>query len=237
MRIGLLECDHVADRFRAIAGDYREMFPALFARYAPAISFVNYDVCNGDFPASIEACDGYLCTGSRFSVYQQEDWILSLKGFVRRLAEAQHPYVGICFGHQMLGEALGSRVARAETGWGVGVRAMEIVRREPWMEPAAASCRLEYMHQDQVHDLPPDGVLLARAAHCPIAMFRVGPALLGIQAHPEFTAPYAEALLRDRRQRIGDAPTDDALASLASPTDEGLLVAWIERFLLQATTK
>ena len=231
MKLGLLECDHVADRFRAIAGDYREMFPALFARHAPAVSFRNYDVCNGEFPASIDECDGYLCTGSRFSVYQELDWIVALKGFVRRLAEGDRPFIGICFGHQMLGEALGCRVAPAETGWGVGIHAMEMVKREAWMQPEIPSCRLQYMHQDQVPHLPEGGVLLGRTDHCPIAMFRVGDSMLGLQAHPEFTAPYSEALLRDRRERIGNERVETALESLHTPTDEGVVVSWIEAFL------
>ncbi|MFN0087375.1 MAG: glutamine amidotransferase-related protein [Blastocatellia bacterium] len=233
MKIGLLECDHVADRFRPLAGDYREMFPALFARHAPAVTFQNFDVCNGQFPASIEACDGYLCTGSRFSVYQELDWIVALKEFVRRLAEGDRPYVGICFGHQMLAEALGSRVAPAESGWGVGVHAMEIARREAWMLPDLSSCRLQYSHQDQVPHPPEGGVLLGRTAHCPVAMFRVGKSMLGIQAHPEFTAPYGEALLRERREKIGTERADTALDSLRTPTDEGIVASWIERFLRQ----
>ncbi|MDX2031496.1 MAG: amidotransferase [Blastocatellia bacterium] len=231
MKLGLLECDHVADRFRAIAGDYRDMFPALFARHAPAVSFRNYDACNGELPASIDACDGYLCTGSRFSVYQELDWILELKGFVRRLAENDRPFIGICFGHQMLAEALGSRVAPAVTGWGVGVHPMEVVTREPWMQPATASIRLQYMHQDQVAYLPERGVPLGRTDHCPIAMFRVGASMLGIQAHPEFPAPYAEALLRDRRERIGNDRVEAALDGLGAPTDEAVVVSWIAHFL------
>ena len=31
-KVGLLECDHVREELLPIAGDYREMFPALFSQ-------------------------------------------------------------------------------------------------------------------------------------------------------------------------------------------------------------
>ncbi|HKX33146.1 MAG TPA: amidotransferase, partial [Blastocatellia bacterium] len=158
MKVGLLECDHVAEGYRRFAGDYREMFTGLLDRYAPDLSLVPFDVCNGELPAAPEACDAYLCTGSRYSVYDRIDWIQALRVFVQRLAEADRPFVGICFGHQLLADALGGEVGRAEEGWGVGVHEIEIERAEDWMQPAQSKCRLQFIHQDQVRRLPENGV-------------------------------------------------------------------------------
>src|SRR5215813_7196623 len=221
MNIGLLECDHVLERFRHIAGDYREMFAALFDRHAPQISLHAFDVCNGEFPPSLDACDAYLTTGSRFSAYDDVDWIHALKNFARRVHEAKRPFVGVCFGHQLIAEALGGRVARA----------VEIIRRELWMRPEQSRCALQYMHQDQVERLPEDGVVIGRSDHCPVAIFRVGDSTLGIQAHPEFPKAYSEALLLDRVERIGEERVKAALASLGQPTDEPVVAKWIVEFL------
>jgi GMP synthase-like glutamine amidotransferase len=231
MKIGLLECDHVLDRFRHIAGDYREMFAALFDRHAPQIALQSFDVCNGEFPPSLDACDAYLTTGSRFSAYDDVDWIHTLKNFMRRIQEAKKPFVGVCFGHQILAEALGGKVSRAETGWGVGARSVEIIKTESWMLPMRSICALQYMHQDQVERLPEDGVVIGRSNHCPVAMFRVGDSMLGIQAHPEFPKAYSEALLLDRVERIGEERVKAALASLDQPTDESVVAKWIVEFL------
>ncbi|HZS05257.1 MAG TPA: gamma-glutamyl-gamma-aminobutyrate hydrolase family protein [Blastocatellia bacterium] len=230
MNVGLLECDHVLERYRHIAGDYREMFAALFSRHAPQLTLRPFNVCNGEFPATVDACDAYLCTGSRHSVYEDVDWINSLKGFVRQAYEAGRPFVGICFGHQMLAEALGGKTAKAPQGWGVGIHDVEIVRSEPWMQPEQTNCRLQYMHQDQVQRLPGRGVLLAESDHCPVAMFRVGDTMLGIQAHPEFLPAYCEALMLDRIERIGAERAAAGLASLGQATDEGVVTSWIARF-------
>lgn len=235
MNIGLLECDHVLDKFRHLAGDYRDMFAALFAAGESSLTLRPFDVCNGELPDSPDDCDGWLCTGSRFSAYDDVAWIHELKGFVRRTAEARRPFVGICFGHQVLAEALGGKVAKAAQGWGVGAGEIEIIRPESWMQPPQTACRLQYMHQDQVQQLPEGAVVLGRSAHCPVAMFRIEDSLLGIQAHPEFTADYEAALLRDRVARIGAERVQAGLESLHLPTDEALVTRWMAAFLQAGT--
>jgi GMP synthase-like glutamine amidotransferase len=231
MKIGLLECDHVLDRFRHIGGDYRDMFTVLFAQHASSLSLQPFDVCNGEFPRAVDECAGYLCTGSRYSVYDDVAWIHRLKDFVRQLRDADRPFVGICFGHQMLAEALGGQVAKAAYGWGVGAHNIELVRQEAWLQPPQPSCRLQYMHQDQVQRLPADSIVLGQSAHCPVAMFRVGTTMLGVQAHPEFPAAYSDALLLERIERIGAERVQAARASLAQATDEAVMTQWIAAFL------
>ncbi len=231
MNIGLLQCDHVAERFQHSAGDYPAMCGALFQRHAPQITLTPFAVCDNEWPSTLDECDAYITNGSRFSVYDDVPWIHRLKEFVRQLHDAGKPYVGICFGHQMLAEALGGSVAKAPAGWGVGVHAMEVTQMEAWMQPPQRQCHLQYMHQDQVLQLPAHAVVLGSSAHCSVAMFRVGQHMLGIQAHPEFTADYSRALLHDRRARIGDERTQQALDSLSRPADEAVVVQWIAAFL------
>src|SRR6202008_4570730 len=140
------------------------------------------------------------------------EWIRGLETFVGKVAESDRPFVGICFGHQVLARTLGAEVKRAPGGWGVGVLPMRVVHREDWMTPVRSTVRMQYMHADQVTE-PPDGAtLLSEAPHCPVAMFQSGPRLLGIEAHPEFPAAYARALIEDRRARIGEEAARDALA-------------------------
>ena len=237
VKVGLLECDHVAPRFQHIGGDYREMFDAMLATDAPGLTLVPYDVCNGEFPARLDDCDAYLCTGSRHSAYEHREWIGRLLDFVRATHAARTPFVGICFGHQALAQALGGLVERARDGWGVGVHQMDVVQPASWMQPPRQACRLQYMHQDQVMRLPPGAELLGRTGHCPIAMFQFADSMLGIQAHPEFPAAYGEALIGDRVGRIGLERAEQGRASLAEPADGDLAARWIARFLVSAMSR
>lgn len=231
MNIGLLACDDVPERFRHIAGGYQDMFDALLRPHIADLHFTRFDVCRGDIPATPDACDVYLCTGSRFSVYDEHAWIDALQAFVRDIHDAGKTFVGVCFGHQMLAQALGGHVAKAEQGWGIGVLDMTIVQPEPWMQPLQHHCNLQYMHADQVQRMPAQSTLLASAPHCPVAMFKVGATMLGIEGHPEFPAAYEEALLRIRREHIGAQRVDAALASLTTQTDHELTARWIANFI------
>jgi GMP synthase-like glutamine amidotransferase len=230
VRIGLLECDHVRAAHEAIAGDYAEMFRTMLAAVDPQVQLVRYDVRRGPLPEAPGECDGWICSGSRASVYDDEPWIHALCGFVERAHVARTPFVGICFGHQLLAHALGGRTTRA-AAWGVGAAAADIVAPEPWMQPRRSSVTLLYSHQDQVVDLPPGGRVLAAAPHCPVAMLAVGDHAVGVQAHPEFGARYLDALLEDRVDRLGEEVTAAARASLSTPTDAGDVAGWIVAFL------
>jgi GMP synthase-like glutamine amidotransferase len=230
VRVGLLECDHVSERYRAHTPDYGELFAALL----PDVELVPYDVVKGVVPDDPTACDSWLATGSRHSVYDDLEWIGATAGFVRDVADAGVPFVGVCFGHQLLAHALGGTVEKAAVGWGAGVRRLDIVRSAPWMDPPRKQLNLHFMHQDQVTKAPDDAVVLGCSDHCEVAMFQVGDTMVGVQAHPEFTATYAEALLTDRLERIGGDRAGEALASLATPTDEAVVARWLAAFLAPA---
>jgi GMP synthase-like glutamine amidotransferase len=227
MHIGLLECDNVAGRFSHIEGGYREMFAALL----PGARFSYYEAWKNELPASADACGAWVCTGSQYSVYDKMEWVGALSRLVQTLHEEKRPYVGICFGHQMLAQALGGEVARAARGWGVGVHDVQVLRQEPWMQPPQSHFRIHHMHADQVQRLPPDSVVLGSSAHCEVAMFRVGDSMLGIEGHPEFTAAFSEALIRARADRIGVERVQAGLASLGQPTDGAVVGRWIAQFL------
>jgi GMP synthase-like glutamine amidotransferase len=234
MKLGLLLCDDVPARLRHIAGGYRDMFDALLRPYVPDVRWSHFEVHRGEMPPEARSCDAWVCTGSRYSVYEDRPWIGSLKAFVRDVHAAGTPFVGICFGHQVLADALGGRVARSPEGWGIGVREMTVVVHEEWMEPPLSSMKLQYMHGDQVESLPAEAVVLARAPHCEVALFRVGETLLGVEGHPEFPAAFERALLEIRRESIGAAEVDAALATVDQPTDHGTIAQWITQFVRRA---
>jgi GMP synthase-like glutamine amidotransferase len=231
MNLALLGCDDVPRRYRHIAGGYHDMFSALLAPHLPDLRLTWIDLYHGEDAPSPTAFDGFLCTGSRCSVYEDQPWIGKLKTFVKDVQQSAKPFVGVCFGHQVLAEALGGKVEKAQYGWGVGVHDMNIIRPERWMSPQQSHCKLQYMHADQVQTMPPASTLLASSAHCPVAMFRVGDTMLGIEGHPEFPAAYVEALLRERTERIGEKRVNEALNTLKDETDDRLAARWIANFL------
>ena len=238
MRIGILLADRVAPEYGDAFGDYHDMFATTLGSAAGAgdVAFTGFDVRAGRFPRRLTDCDGYVITGSGASVYDDEAWIVRLAEFVGELHRERAPTVGVCFGHQMIAQALGGETTPAAAGWGVGVHAWDVLRQEPWMQPPLSSLRLLASHRDQVSKLPPGARLLAASAFCPRAAFAVGDHMLALQGHPEFGRDYAEALMRSRREILGEvfAP---GLRSLRQPTDEGIVADWILGFLRAATAR
>ncbi len=216
-RIGLLMVGHVDPKSVHIAGDYPELFADLLD--GQDVELVRYDLDEGRFPASVAECDGWLCGPSRSSTYDELPWRADAEDLLREVLATETPYVGICFGHQLLGQVLGATVARADGGWQVGARDYEIVDTPAWMEPAADRITLIASHQDQVTALPPGAGLLAQGTDggCPIAGFTVGPRAWTLQPHPEFVPSTADHLLAGRVELIGAERVAAARASLTVP--------------------
>jgi GMP synthase (glutamine-hydrolysing) len=226
---------HVDPKSVHLAGDYPELFADLLA--GRDIELVRYDLDEGRFPDSVRECDGWLCGPSRSSTYDDLSWRADAETLLRDILAAEVPYVGICFGHQLLAQALGATVTRAADGWQVGAHDYELVGPPDWMEPAPPRVTLLASHQDQVVDLPSDATLLAREADggCPVAGFRVGARAWTLQPHPEFVAPLADHLLAGRVELIGAGRVAAARASLDRPLDRATVAGWIERFFADAT--
>ncbi len=237
VRIGILQTDRVRDELVDAHGDYPDMFAGVLARGARrvdaglAVEFSTWDVTAGDYPPSLDAADAWLITGSRYSTYDPEPWIARLEGFVRELHAARVPLVGICFGHQLVAQALGGHSAAHPQGWAVGAHAVDVLQREPWMEPPRDQFVLLCSHRDQVQRLPDGARLLAGNAFCRIAAFALDEHIITFQGHPEFRTDYARSLFELRRPVLGDALADAALESLSTPADADLIGAWIIRFV------
>ncbi|MFT7246085.1 MAG: GMP synthase-like glutamine amidotransferase [Candidatus Azotimanducaceae bacterium] len=232
MKIGILKADSVRPEFQSEFGDYPDMFIKLLTEAATMpVSFETYDVEAGQYTAHIDDCDGYLITGSRRSVYEDEPWILELGKYVVRLHEARTPLVGICFGHQMIALVLGGNTEPAEAGWGVGVHKSRVLGQEPFMDPPQEELQLIVSHKDQVNHLPAGAELLATSEFCPNSMFRIGNHILAFQGHPEFVKGYSEALISMRHEMLGETVTSQGLTSLEEPTNSPVMARWILNFI------
>jgi GMP synthase-like glutamine amidotransferase len=226
MRIGILETGEVAEDLRARHGDYPAMFARLLGAIDPTLDFFTVRVVRGEMPAAPEAADGWIVTGSRHGVYDDLPWIEPLKGFLRACLAARVPVVGVCFGHQILAEALGGRVAKSDKGWGVGVHDYALVPTRPgWMAGLPERFAVGAMHQDQIVEPPAGATLLATSPFCDFAALAYGdperPDAISVQPHPEFAADFLDELIAMRAGTVIPEPVAAAgRASLAErPAD------------------
>ena len=106
------------------------MFAKIFWAIDPTIKFETYEVQFDHYPKKINDCDAYLITGSKASAYEEKNWITKLKKFVQTLHQNKTKLIGICFGHQIITEALGGSVRNSPKGWPVGVDSISLFKQE-----------------------------------------------------------------------------------------------------------
>ncbi len=220
MRIGILQPGHAADAFREKTGDFAEMFERLLGE--TAFEYAVFDVEAGEFPSGPEAADGWLITGSRHGVYEDHDWLAPLEALIREIVASGRPLVGICFGHQVIAQALGGEVGKFDGGWVVG---RQVYRLD------GADVALNAWHQDQVLT-PPDGaVTLASNDFCAHAALAIGDNVLTFQPHPEFGRDVVQGLIDHRSAGVAPELLDGARAGLGQPVDNAEIGARLAAFL------
>lgn len=232
MKIGILETGKVGSELLERHGPYPNMFLNLLRKADPDAEIVTYDIVSkSDIPTSPHVVDGWIITGSKHGVYDDIPWIEPLKDFLREAYAAKAPIVGVCFGHQILAEALGGRVEKSHKGWGCGVHQYTLDAREPWMGEGSDNLAIHAMHQDQVVEKPAGARVIASSEFCEFAGLAYGDTAFSIQPHPEFNAGFAGDLVKARRGDVIDHDVADAgLATLGSHVDNDLVSQWMIDF-------
>lgn len=230
-RIGLLLVGHIDAGSLHVGGDYPELYTELLAPLD--IELVTYRCDEGQLPESVREQDGWMCSPSRLSVYDDIAWLRDVEQLLRDMVATETPYVGICFGHQLMAQALGAEVRKADYGWGIGAKHYEIVEPQSWMD-SSDDIVLAASHQDQVQQLPSEARLLARSDYCPIGGMLIGERAWTLQVHPEFSPSLADSLLATRLGLFGEEKASAARATLTEPLHQQRISGWISRFFHQA---
>ncbi len=191
MHIGILQTGHAPAEVIPYLGDYADMMERMLADRG--FTFRTWNVVEMDFPNSVDAADGWLITGSRHGVYEDHMFIEPLEKAIQLVYLSGKPLVGICFGHQIIAQALGGTVGKSDKGWGVGIQKYaygnEVVTLNTW-------------HQDQVITPPTMASTVASNKFCEHAALLYGDRIFTVQAHPEFENKMIQALLHLRSEGI-----------------------------------
>ena len=158
MKIGILVAGHVADELVQKTGEFDFMFQRLLA--GNGYEFEAWFVVDGQFPDSPDEADGWLITGSKHGAYEDLPWIPRLETFIRDIRAADRPLVGICFGHQIIAQALGGTVKKSDKGWAVGHQTYS---------HGDTTFGANAWHQDQVVALPEGADVIAGNDFCEYA--------------------------------------------------------------------
>lgn len=192
MHIGILQAGHAPAPVAARHGDYTDYFQSLLNGHD--LTFTTWNVVDMEFPESPEAAEGWLITGSRHGAYEDHPFIPPLESFIRSVQSSGRPMIGICFGHQIIAQALGGKVEKFAGGWSIG-------RRE--YMTAKGPIALNAWHQDQVVQAPEGARTIASNDFCAHAGLVYGDTILTLQPHPEIRGD----IMHDYLHKIGPDAT------------------------------
>ncbi|MEQ1664966.1 MAG: hypothetical protein ABL927_06275 [Bdellovibrionales bacterium] len=231
-------------------------FPSEKVRHYKIASSENFGspYGTGEWPLSNDECSAWIITGSSKSAYDNVPWVQQLQNWIREFDQrsfvqslnggkkvgknaprkSAQKLIGICFGHQVIAQALGGQVEKSSKGWGVGVQTIKVVKSQPWMKPSQTKLSLIFSHQDQVVELPSGSVatVLATNDFCPNQIIQYGKDILTFQGHPEFTAEFARLRLESRIKIITPEVYEKAMASFSNNhRDDKIVGQWLREFV------
>lgn len=230
IRLAILEADTPVPNANAKYHGYRGVFTDLFRRaVAPEpleahLDVTGYDVVNEpDRYPDLDSVDAVLVSGSKHSAYLDDEWIVKLVAFTRKAlaTNGRVKVVGVCFGHQIVGRALGVKVDRNDKGWEVSVTEIKLsetgravfgsdtlVRQQSsaplwigmwsYLHPLTPSQKIHQMHRDIVFSNPEGAQNLGENDVCDTQGFLLPGKAITVQGHPEFTGEIISEILELR---------------------------------------
>lgn len=155
---------------------------------APAALFGDWLAANGatlttiapeNLPETHAGYDLTVTLGSPKGAYEDIPWIHAQRDFLAQAIAAGHPVIGICFGAQIIAEALGGKSqpnTERHAGWIDITEATHPVFSGPWAR----------WHGD--HITPPPGAEILATSRNTVQAFTCGSAI-AVQFHPEVNEP------------------------------------------------
>jgi GMP synthase (glutamine-hydrolysing) len=196
------------------------------------VSVVN--VADGMALPPVEKISGVIITGSHAMLTDRERWMLELEAWIPKVLEHNAPLLGICFGHQIVAQAMGGRVDYNPKGREIGTAAIRLTaegQRDKLVGTLPEVFFAHTTHAQTVMELPVNSLRLAENPLEAHHAFRLGDKAWGVQFHPEFSAEIMSAYISEQTAALLKQGYDvSALQAAISCTDAAN--ALIKRFVV-----
>ncbi|NNE89828.1 MAG: type 1 glutamine amidotransferase [Silicimonas sp.] len=179
-----------------------------------------------EFPTTVHDADAWLLSGSRHGAYDDVPFIPPLEQLIRDIHNARVPMVGICFGHQIVAQALGGKVIKSPRGWNCGRNLYRF---------GSAEKILNAWHQDEVVAAPPEAEVVGSSPRCEISMIRYKGKTFTVQPHPEFDDEALKIVMDGPSSKLLTAKELKSVRDgLGTPHDNAWMAGEITQFLKEA---
>jgi len=172
-----------------------------FASGVPGAEVVVRRGPQGDLPRDLSRFDKLVLSGSKTSCLETHPWVESLERLTGEWIESGRPFLGVCYGHQILARTLGSRGhVRKGTAPEFGWTEIEQVQPSRLLNGLPSKFYSYSSHYEEVSLLPEGFRPLARSTRCALQAMQLGERpVFGIQFHPERSLEAGEEALKKRK--------------------------------------
>ena len=206
-----------------LRGDFEDLIPAAMGLRREDVDVV--DVTRDQALPAPDAEVAAVVTGSAAMVSKREPWSVRTGEWLAEAAQLGTPILGICYGHQLLADALGGEVGVNPRGREIGtseVRLTEEGTRDPLLGCLRSPFVVQQTHLESVLSPPPGARVLAENDADPCQAFVVGERVWGVQFHPELDAAIIRQYVEARRETIAQEGTDpQTLLDATTDSDAG----------------
>ncbi|EGG18028.1 glutamine amidotransferase class-I domain-containing protein [Cavenderia fasciculata] len=223
LRIGLLKCDRFIPEIRSKYGDIDVQFRNLLSLNTINPNWeLNVFECKEEnqFPSHSDIVDkqlysGFIISGSRSSVNDDNDWTNRLKDTIKLLHQKSINTVGVCYGHQAISSVLGGKISDNPKGWSVSQHAINIDKDvlKPYdnsvfkpfggLDSIGRNLDIICSNKQLVSTTPLALKCFAHSDQCS-NHGSIGDNFITFQGHPEYTGPLIKDIILGRRGLIPD---------------------------------
>lgn len=211
-------------------GEQGAWFRQALAAQQPHLTLQVVRPDQGEALPAVDSLAGVVISGSWSMVTDRLDWSEATAHWLRTAFDARLPLLGVCYGHQLMADALGGTVADNPKGKEVGLQTVTLTAQAqddvllsqfPQQFPAYLT------HQQSVLTPPPSAQVLAHSERDGCQIIRYSAEAFSVQFHPEFTADIMHSSLQNSAEALRAAGYD--LDQLLQPNAEP---EWARRILL-----
>ena len=169
------------------------------------------DAQRGDCLPSVRECGGVVVTGSHSMVSDELDWSDRLVEWIAELVDSRVPFLGICYGHQLLAKAAGGTVGLHPLGKEIGTVEIGLL-------PESSIDRLfrglpprffvHVTHSETVLSLPTNATRLAANSFDSYHAIRIDDCAWGVQFHPEYDTRIMKSYVEEQTEELKVAERD-----------------------------
>lgn len=239
VRILLLVTGQAVPRVEDSRGGFVALFREGLTTQDPRVELAVLDVtaCDQTTPLPpLTAYDGLVMTGSPAMVGENSPWMQFGASLIREAICQQVPFLGVCFGHQLLGIATGSDVGPNPRGREMGTVEVDLSpsAQDPLLGSMPRRFAAQVSHVDVIRVPSAALKVVGTSGHDPCHVVRAGETAWGVQFHPEFDEAVSRMYIETRTDALererGPGATQHRLATLRPSNDAADLLAHFTRF-------